>query len=78
MNHISTMWRAQHAGLACYVCLDGNEQLVTVWYPSRSRLGGRIAVDAGSVRAILANYIRQEFGLPRSEDDATHFEWRAA
>lgn len=69
-------WRAQYSGLSCACNLDIDKSgSVTLYYPRNTKLGGRIAQgwtegNDNPVRAVLANYIRQEFGLPRGEANA--------
>ena len=69
------LYRAKLFDLSGNVRLNGNEKLLVVNYPRETR-GRRLAVDPDG-RAVLANYIRQEFGLPRGEVNATRFEWRS-
>lgn len=75
MTHIDTKWTARLSGLHGQVRLVGDAQGVQVLYPRYTRLGERLLKNAGSERAILGNYIRQEFGLPRGEGSATPITW---
>jgi len=69
---INQKWRANYSGLSCQCRIVGNEKHVQVIYPRCTRLGQRIARGAPDiVRPVLANYLRQELGLPRGEDTAT-------
>jgi hypothetical protein len=76
MTDINTTWKAKlPSGLTGTVRLQGNADGVQVLYSRYTRLGERLLKNAGQERAILGNYIRQEFGLPRGEGNMTRLEW---
>ena len=68
-------YRANVAGLSAVCLLDGNEQGATLYYPRKTKLGYHLLKNAGSEREILANYIRQEKGWPRGENNMTRINF---
>lgn len=66
-------YSASVSGLKGVVYLEGDERSVQLHYVRHSKLGARLLSNAGGERQILANYIRQELGLPRGEGFSTHF-----
>ena len=72
---INQSYKANVGGIVGTVMLKGDARGISVYYNRETRLGGRLRIDAGNCRAVLANYVRQEFGLPRGEANATPFEW---
>lgn len=78
MRVIDQKYKASVLGIRGDIWLQGDERGLTARYLRGSRLGGRLASDAGSSCAILSNYIRQELGLPRGDGFATVITYLAA
>lgn len=75
---INQTYKAKLAGdLTGTLMLQGDEKALMAFYRRDTRLGARLFADAGSSRAILGNYIRQELGLPRGEANMTPIDWVA-
>ncbi len=75
MRTINQKYSANVSGLKSQIWLEGNEERIQLRYPRYTKLGQRLLKNAGGERAILANYIRQELGLPRGEGVSTKFEF---
>lgn len=70
---IDTMQKVTVLGISGTVRLTGGPDGVAVLYKRYTKLGGRLLSNAGGERAVLANYMRQQYGLPRGEANATPF-----
>jgi len=71
---IDQAWRATYSGISCLCRVQGDETAVTVLFPRYTKLGRRMLVASvvdQNVRPVLANYLRQELGLPRGEANMT-------
>ena len=64
-------YRATISGASAVCRLDGDASRATLYYPRHTKLGRRLLSNAGSARAIVANYIRQEMGWPSGDGVAT-------
>ena len=71
---IGHKYTARVMGLHGAVFVEGDEKKVQVRYKRYSKLGEALLKNLRQERAVLANYIRQKFGLPRGVD-ATYFEF---
>lgn len=69
---IPSTYKATVSGLKANVRLAGDASDVTLTYSLTTKLGRRLECNVGCAREVLANYIRQELGLPRG-DNATRF-----
>jgi hypothetical protein len=72
---IQQTYKAKLSDLSGTIILEGDEKILIAYYRQDTCLGQRLFSDIGSARAILANYIRQELGLPRGETNMTKIEW---
>ena len=64
---INEPWRANYSGMKSTCRVVGDHLTVTVYYPRNTKLGRRIAAGVDGVRPVLANYLRQDMGMPRGQ-----------
>jgi len=71
MRTFNQKWKASYSTLSCSCWIEGDESHIQLRYPRHTKLGARIAIGLPDpARPVLANYLRQELGLPRG-DNAT-------
>lgn len=77
MRAIDQTYKASVFEIKGTVHLQGDERGLTCRYDGATKLGRRLAWDKDAAQPVLANYIRQELGLPRGEAGATVITFQA-